>query len=102
MTGSFGLPSETLASLRDVFKKYDAIEEVVVYGSRAKGNFRDNSDIDLTLVGKKLTLSLLLEVETEIDDLLLPYKVDLSIKDQIDNPNLIEHIERVGQSFYSK
>ena len=102
MSGSFGLPPETLASLRAVFEKYDAIEEVVVYGSRAKGNFRDNSDIDLTLVGKKLTLSLLLEIETEIDDLLLPYKVDLSIKDQIDNPNLIEHIERVGQSFYSK
>jgi uncharacterized protein len=38
----------------------------------------------------------LLKIENEIDDLLLPYKVDLSLFHQIDNPSLIEHIQRVG------
>jgi hypothetical protein len=46
-----------------------------------------------------MSFSELLKLESEIDDLLLPYKVDLSLKHQIDNQELLEHIERVGQEF---
>lgn len=98
----FGLPANVLEGLRHVFSKYQEIETVVLYGSRALGTFRPNSDIDLTLTGKALSLSILLKISGDIDDLLLPYKVDLSIKDQIDNPQLIAHIDRVGVPFYKR
>ena len=94
----FGLTVFDIEKLVSVFNKYNQIEKVIVYGSRAKGNYKPGSDIDLTLVAPKLSLTELLKIENEIDDLLLPYKVDLSLLHQIDNPDLIEHIRRVGHS----
>ena len=85
--------------INSVFKKYPQIEKVILYGSRAKGNFRANSDIDLTLVAPALSLTDLLRIENELDDLLLPYKIDLSLQHQLDNQELIDHINRVGVEF---
>ena len=88
--------------LTPFFSKYPQIEKATLYGSRAKGNYRNGSDIDLTLKGEALTLSILSKVETELDDLLLPYKIDLSIHHKIENPDLLEHMDRVGIVFYEK
>ncbi len=95
----FGLPQKTIASLNQVFVQHPNIKEVILYGSRAKGNFRDGSDIDLTLKGEKLDMNTLLKIENQIEELLLPYKIDLSIYHQIENPDLVEHIDRVGVLF---
>lgn len=96
----FGLKEETIAKINDVFAKYPQVEEAILYGSRAKGNFKKGSDIDLTLKGKKLSLSLVNKISLEIDDLLLPYSFDISILDQIDNPDLFDHIKRRGVVFF--
>jgi len=95
----FGLSIEDITKIKEVIAKFSEIERVIIYGSRAKGNYKPSSDIDLTLVGEKLTLTKLQELENEIDDLLLPYKFDVSIFHQISNPDLIDHIERVGMEF---
>jgi predicted nucleotidyltransferase len=50
----FGLSNATLEKFHSVFSKYPEIEEVLIYGSRAKGNYREGSDIDITLKGKML------------------------------------------------
>ncbi len=96
----YGLKIATIAKINGVFSRYPSIEQAILYGSRAKGTFRNGSDIDLTLKGNALTHRELSKIEIELDDLLLPYKIDLSLFRQIDNPNLIEHIERVGVVFY--
>jgi hypothetical protein len=44
----------------------------------------------------------LFKIENEIDDLLLPYKIDLSIFHKIENHQLLEHIKRIGKVFYEK
>jgi uncharacterized protein len=67
-----------------------------------KGNYRNGSDIDLTLMGSALTYRILTRIETEIDDLLLPYLFDLSIFQQIDNPDVVDHINRVGSPLYEQ
>jgi predicted nucleotidyltransferase len=97
----FGLQQNIIESIKAIFKKYPRIDSAVLYGSRAKGNFRANSDIDLTLKGE-LDLTTLLKIETELDDLLLPYKIDLSIFHNLKNQDLIEHINRVGIILYDK
>ncbi len=97
-----GLKDEHINLIKSVFQKHSEIEEVVLYGSRAKGNYRNGSDIDLTMKGKDLTLSIQLKIENELDDLLLPYKIDLSSYNSIENTDLIDHIERVGICFYKK
>jgi len=96
----FGLKPDTIKAIQAIFEKHSKVEKAILYGSRAKGNYRPNSDIDLTLVGKKLTLTELFKIELEIDDLLLPYKIDLSILHKIENPDLINHIKRIGIVFY--
>jgi predicted nucleotidyltransferase len=95
----FGLDEKTINALTSVLSRNDKIEKILLYGSRAKGNFKDGSDIDLTLVAPKLDLSDLLRIEMEIDDLLLPYKVDLSLFHQIEGQDLLEHIKRVAVEF---
>lgn len=97
-----GLSVQTIEAVCRVFAKYPQVERAVLYGSRAKGNYRNGSDIDLTLEGKDLTLSLLLKIETDLDDLLLPYKIDLAILSKIENPELKDHIQRVGVVFYTQ
>lgn len=85
-----------------MFSAHPHIEQVILYGSRAKGNYRNGSDIDLTIKGEAVTLSQLLKIENELDDLLLPYKIDLSLLHQINDPDLIDHIRRLGIVFYEK
>lgn len=97
---NFGLSDQTKARIHLVFQGHPEIEKAVIYGSRAKGNFKPGSDIDLTLFGPKLTHQHLLKILDELDDLLLPYMIDLSIYDQIKNEMLKDRIDRVGQTFY--
>ena len=74
----FGLPESAIARICAIFAAHPEIEKAVLYGSRAKGNFKPGSDIDLTLYGSGLTHALLLDLLVELDDLLLPWMIDLS------------------------
>ena len=98
----FGLKEEVISQISGVFADFPEIELVLLYGSRAKGNFKNGSDIDLTMKGNQLGLTILSKISDALDELLLPYTIDLSIYDQIENLQLIEHIERVGVVFYQK
>jgi predicted nucleotidyltransferase len=94
-----GLDLLALNKIRSVFSRYPQIIDVVLYGSRAKGNYREGSDIDLTIHAPALSTNELLKITNELDDLMLPYKFDLSLYHQIEDPDFIEHIQRVGFSF---
>ena len=97
-----GLNPAVIDKINSVFFQYPQIAEVVLYGSRAKGNYRPGSDIDLAIKGKNLGFSQLLEIEQALDELLLPYHIDLSLFDTIDNHELISHIQRTGLRFYPR
>ncbi len=98
----YGLKKKHIIAINSVFGKHTKIKQAILYGSRAKGNYRNGSDIDLTLKGEALAISQLFKIEMELDDLLLPYKIDLSIYHKIENSDLVEHIKRVGITFYEK
>jgi predicted nucleotidyltransferase len=98
----YGLPPYAIERIRTVLSHYPQAEKAILYGSRAKGNYKNGSDIDLTLRGAGLTLNVLYKIMDELDDLLLPYTIDLSIFDQISDPDVAEHIQRVGITFYEK
>lgn len=96
----YGLSDITTSDLQQVFAKYDNVREVVIFGSRAKGNYREGSDIDLAVIADNLTYNQLMDMMLEIDDLGLLYKVDLiDYNKNKDNP-IGEHIRRVGKTFY--
>lgn len=99
-TTDFGLPTTAIKALQGVLRQYPHVTQATVYGSRAKGNFRPGSDIDLTLDGPELTFAEVINISTALDDLMLPWKVDLSLRASIDNPELLEHIQRVGNPLW--
>lgn len=101
MNMQFGLEDNTINKMRQVFASHPEISDVVIYGSRAMGNYRQGSDIDICLNGELLNLKLLNQIENELEELNLPYSMDVSIYHQIDNPELVDHIDRVGVSFHS-
>ncbi len=99
----FGLEENDIQTICSVFSRYPHLEKAVLYGSRAKGDYKNGSDIDLTLLGgEDLTLKALYRIMDDIDDLLLPYTFDLSIFHQISDPDVIDHIRRVGIVFYQR
>jgi predicted nucleotidyltransferase len=98
----FGLNDTVIADIIRICASYPQVQEVILYGSRAKGNFKTGSDIDLVIKGEQLNLSLLNSISSQFDDLYLPYTFDLSIFSQLDNAELINHINRVGISLYKR
>ena len=71
----FGLPDRTINSLHEILQKHKNIEKAVIYGSRAKGNYRAGSDIDLTLFGADLNYQDLMKINYEISESTIPYLV---------------------------
>jgi len=100
LAASAGLPAEALRRLQRVLATEQRVVQATLYGSRAMGNHRPGSDIDICLSAPELDLSGLFALEHRIDDLLLPWKVDLSLRHAIDNPQLLAHIARVGLLVY--
>lgn len=98
----YGLKENTILRIQSILANFPQIEEAILYGSRAKGNYKNGSDIDLTFKGENLTLFILGKVDEQLDDLLLPYTFDLSIYHQINSPELLDHMNRVGKLFFYK
>jgi predicted nucleotidyltransferase len=98
----YGLSITTIEKICAVFARFSEIEKAILYGSRAKGNFKPGSDIDLTLFGENLTASQLDLIAEALDDLLLPYTIDLSLYAELSHAKLREHIDRVGKVFYER
>lgn len=98
----YGLSETTIEKICAVFAQFPSIEKAILYGSRAKGNYKPGSDIDLTLCGATLTHEVHLKIAEALDELLLPYMIDLSIFSELHHENLEEHIQRVGVVFYQR
>lgn len=98
----FGLPQDTINKISEVFGLHPEVSKVILYGSRAKGTYKNSSDIDLTVVGDDISLSILNTISWQLDDLLLPYTIDLSLYHHIGNDDLLDHIQRVGIIFYER
>ena len=96
----FGLETMEMDKIIMSIASIDGVDKAVIYGSRAKGNYKPFSDVDISLVGKSLSYSDLLRLHSIIYDLLLPYDIDLNIFDLIQNENLKEHILRCGRVIY--
>lgn len=93
----FGLPQETLEKINSCLKKHSEIHWVKVYGSRAKGDYRPSSDIDICFSSNRDISAKLL---AELEELPTPYLFDVTHYESIQNPDLKLHIDRVGKLFH--
>ena len=99
---SIGLPDAALAAIRQVLSSHPEVEAAILYGSRALGRHRPASDIDLTLIGSTISAAALARIDADLDDLLLPWMIDLSVYSAMSHPALLEHIQRVGVALYRR
>ncbi len=93
----FGLSNETLAKITACIAQYPNITWVKIYGSRAKGNYRSGSDIDLAFSSATDYSAQLLEA---LDALSTPYLFDVTHYNGLTHNDLKSHIDRVGVQIY--
>lgn len=96
---AMGLTPKTFALIRAVFERYPAVTRVVLFGSRAKGTARPESDIDLALDGD-ISPDTVSRIASDLDDLPLPYRFDIKPLVSIQHSDLRSHIHRVGVECY--
>lgn len=99
----FGLDEKVVKDIIYIFGKYKEVESACIFGSRARGDYREGSDIDIALFGEKLTNAINTKIYYEIDELYLPYKIDLINVNTLKNEEKFkENILREGVEIYAK
>ena len=95
-----GLTPKELEILQNVFKKFDDIKEVILFGSRALGTHKIASDIDLAIKGD-VNINILSKLKFTLEeDTNLPYFFDIVIYDNLENLELKKHIDEFGRLIY--
>ena len=93
----FGLPQKPLDQIVEALRQYPQIQWVKIYGSRARGNYKIGSDIDLAFSADK---DISAKLRTALDELSTPYLFDVTYYESLSNENLKSHIDRVGKDIY--
>jgi predicted nucleotidyltransferase len=99
---TFGLNQRDIETIIGILKKYPDVADVFIFGSRAKGNNKPASDIDMAVMNVGVSDQIILRIKTEFEDSTLPYRVDLINYPALGHSDLKEHIDRVGLSFYKR
>ena len=102
INNDIGLKDQQIENIKQVFSGYNHVDEVIIYGSRALGNYRKASDIDLAIKGENLNSTDEMRITFDLDDLMLPYKFDITIYKHIKNRQLRHHIDQFGKVIYKK
>ena len=96
-----GLKKEIILEINSKINNYSNIQKATVFGSRAMGNHKQYSDVDIAIFGNLNDLELE-SLRLDLDELYIIYKLDLVEYDRISNLELKEHIDRVGVEIYNR
>ena len=96
----FGLSEEDINEIKEIIAQFSDVKEMLIIGSRAKGNYKKTSDVDIVLKGKNITHSTIVGISGKLnDETLMPYHFDVINYNTISNKALIKHIEQCGLPF---
>ena len=97
----YGLKKEDTEYIKNKLKEFKEIEKAVIFGSRAKGNYKKTSDVDIAIFGRNIDIDTISRLHAELEELSpMPYMFDIVSFNDIENKDLKEHIERVGKVIY--
>lgn len=94
------IANSLITELRKIFIKYKEVKKVMLFGSRARGDFKNNSDVDICLFGEEITHLILAKISMDIDDLNTPLSFDLLHFDELSKEELIKNILSEGVVIY--
>lgn len=99
----FGIDENIINSIKKIFSKYPEIDRACIFGSRARGDYKKTSDIDIVLYGNSLTHTLNTRIFYDLEDLYIIYKIDLiNFNSLKDGDKFKENIINEGVEFYAK
>lgn len=103
MSDPFGISKKSYHLILATLGEFPEIEKAVIFGSRAKGNYRKGSDIDIAIFGKEVNLETAMNLSSKLNEVLpIPYRIDAVAPEYINHPDLQDHIARVGIPIYDK
>ena len=98
----FGLNQKQLQQILHAIQSFPLIEKVIIFGSRATGTNRPGSDIDLQVFTKAITFSIVNRLASALDDLPLPFLIDVVNYQTINNTALKENIDTKGKVLFER
>jgi len=98
----YGLEKSDIQYIVNVLKENSKVQQIILFGSRAKNTYSNGSDIDIALRGEILNTNDVINLSVELDELDLPYKIDLVIYERIQEKALKEHIKRAGVVLFNR
>lgn len=99
----FGLDEHIIYEIISVFEDYLSIEKATIFGSRALGNYKPGSDIDIALYGSNLTINDCLKISAKLNESLpIPYHFDIVNYLTLKNLSLKFHIDTEGKILYER
>lgn len=103
MSNLFGLLDRDIHYIMKAFTKFEEIEKVILFGSRAMGNYKEGSDVDLAIIGEKISDNVIYKLDELLNEVYpLPYFFDILHYEKINNGKLKEHINNIGKELYRK
>ena len=98
----FGLREGIIDEIVNVISKYEEIDKAVVFGSRARGDYKKTSDIDLGIFSSNISSTKLNLLRDNIDTLDIIYKVDVVHFESLNKEGIIKNIKSEGVIIYSR
>ena len=103
MTNAYGLTESDMAQIIEAFRQFEEISAVVLFGSRAKGNYKPGSDVDLAVKGDRIIRRTIAQLADHLNEVLpLPYDFDVVHYNTLASQPLVDHIDRVGVVIYDR
>lgn len=99
---TYGLNEKELKIIIEKIMNRPKIKKAVIFGSRAKGNYKKGSDIDIALYGNDMENEIMMLARELNEHTNLPYFIDVLDYDEIDNPELKNHIDKFGKIIFEK
>jgi uncharacterized protein len=97
----FGLNENNIKEIKVVIGQFPEVQPAKIFGSRAKGNYKHGSDVDIALFGNTMSNAVALKIAGILnEDTNMPYHFDVLNYNHLKNSELIDHIDRVGQLFF--
>lgn len=103
MNNNFGISSKSYQLILSALKQTESVEEAILFGSRAMGNHKHGSDIDIAIKGKNIKIKDTLKLHNLLNqELPIPYFIDIVNYESIDIETLRNHIDNKGIVIYEK
>ena len=102
IANEFGLLDRDINYILSAIKVFPEIEKAMIFGSRAMGNYKKGSDIDIACYGKNVDFETTSKLRSKLnEELPIPFFIDVLHFNSLKNSDLRKHIEQFGITFYS-